>query len=83
MIQEGIEETKPPMENLANQCLIQTFNRFYSLMSNIKQLRVQILEEFRQLIQNDFKVGEQEPEKDDEDKGSDSSSSFEIIVDSN
>ena len=60
-------------ENLSNLCLMQTFNRFYHFIHNIRQLENLLNEEFHNVVKEDLKIGEEESESD---QGSDS---FEMI----
>mmetsp|Transcript_1962 Transcript_1962/g.3432 ORF Transcript_1962/g.3432 Transcript_1962/m.3432 type:complete len:140 (+) Transcript_1962:1769-2188(+) len=48
---------KPP--NLANECVIQTLNRFFHLVNNIDQLRAMLLDEFEHVVTHDLKIGEE------------------------
>lgn len=80
MIDSGYEETPSVYENISNQCVIQTFNRFYSLMSNLRQLRMQISEEFKTIIRKDLKIGKDDDGQQDNEDDS-STSSFEIFGD--
>ena len=68
-------------ENISNECLIQTFNRFFHFKENIRQLQTMLIDEFNGVIKNDLKIGEDEEVHSDGNSDGDSkrSHSFEII----
>jgi len=66
---------------MSNECLIQTFNRFFHFKENIRQLQTLLIDEFNGVIKNDLKIGEDEDihSNSDSEEDKQSSHSFEII----